>query len=132
MISRSVLAQAIAENTMYQADAGKLKLSIAAYLLEQNRAEDVESLMRDVLKYRAEHGYVEATVVSAYPLSSQVEQDLMNELKKAYPGGKSYLLNQRLDPDVVGGVRLEMATEELDLTVRAKLNRFKRLTKGKE
>jgi F0F1-type ATP synthase delta subunit len=40
-----------------------------------------------------------------------------------------------LDPEVLGGVRLSLANQQLDLSVEAKLNKFKQLTltgSGKE
>jgi F-type H+-transporting ATPase subunit delta len=132
MIPRSELAAVIGERTLHISDTKKLATAVAGYLLEQNRLGDVESLMRDVLVYRAQHGHVEATAVSAYPLTSAVRSALLAELKHEYPGGKSYTLNERLDAALVGGVRLEMAGEELDLSVRDKLNRFKRLTAARE
>jgi F-type H+-transporting ATPase subunit delta len=132
MIPRPELAEVIGELTLHVSDVNKLKKAIAAYLLEQNRTDDVASLMRDVLKYRAEHGYVETTVVSAFPLSASLRAEVRAVVKQEYPGAHGYVLNERIDPSVVGGVRLEMAGEELDLTVREKLNRFKRLTAARE
>lgn len=132
MISRPELAEVIGERTLHLKNMGKLKQAIAAYLLTENHVQDVDSLMRDVLRYRAEHGHVEATVVSAYPLSSALRADVRTALKQEYPNARSYVLNERIDPDVLGGLRLEMAGEELDLSVRAKLNTLKRLTAARD
>lgn len=131
MISRPELAEVIGERTLHVTDVNILKQAIAGYLLEENRTDDIESLMRDVLKYRAKHGHIEATVVSAYPLSPALRASVEDALKSEFPGAKSYVLNKRIDESVVGGLRLEMAGEELDLTVRAKLNTLKRLTARK-
>jgi len=128
MISRPELAEVIGERTLHVSDTGTLEKAIASYLLEEGRTDDIESLMRDVLKYRAKNGYVEATVVSAFPLSEALTSEVTAALKSEFPGAKGYVLNQRIDEDVIGGVRLEMAGEELDLTIRAKLNILKRLT----
>lgn len=128
MKSRLDLAEVIAERTMHLHDLTKLKRAVAAYLLEENDVEELDSLMRDVLAYRANHGHVEATVVSAYPLSATVKADIMRALKAEYPKARSFILNQKVDTSVVGGLRIELANEELDLTVQSKLNTFKRLT----
>ena len=132
MISRTDLAEVIGERTLHTHDLNKLKKAIAGYLLEQNRVADIDSLMRDVMKYRAAHGYVEAMVVSAFPLTSAVLASVEIEITGQYPGAKSYVLNQRVDKDVVGGIRIEVAGEELDMTIRAKLNTLKRLTAARE
>lgn len=132
MISRTDLAEVIGERTLHLSDANKLKKAIAGYLLEQNRVADIDSLMRDVMKYRAQHGHVEAMVVSAFPLTPAVLASVQSEVKSQYPGAKSYVLNEKVDEDVVGGIRIEVAGEELDMTVRAKLNTLKRLTAARE
>lgn len=132
MISRSELAEVIAERTMHIDNMDKLTHAIAGYLLEQNRVGELDSLMRDVLKYRAEHGVVEATVVSAYPITETTRSEVLNAIKDEFPGAKSYKLNQKVDPSVVGGLRIELAGEELDLTVKSKLNTFKRLTAARK
>jgi len=132
MTSRLDLAAVIAERTLSHHDMAGLKHSVAAYMLEENIAPDLDSLMRDVLNYRAKYGHVEATVVSAYPLTELVRKDVMTAIKSEYPLAKNIILNQRVDPDVVGGLRIELVNEELDLTVQAKLNKFKRLTAARK
>ena len=128
MTFRPKLAQVIAEKTLRTSDTAALTREVAAYLIDQNHVDQLDSVMRDVLKYRAEHGHVEATVVSAFPLGTAERSAIMAELKAEYPKASSYTLNQRVDENVVGGIRMEMAGEQLDLTVRAKLNTLKRLT----
>ncbi len=132
MKSRTELAEVIANKTMRIVDVEKLKEAVAAYLIENNMLNELEVVMRDVMNLRAKNGYVEATAVSAYGLSSSVRTALTEELKNAYPNAVSFHLNEKVDPSVVGGVRLEMVNQELDLTVRAKLNQFKRLTAARE
>lgn len=132
MISRTDLAEVIGERTLHVSDTNKLKKAVAGYLLEQNRVADIDSLMRDVMKYRATRGHVEAMVVSAFPLTNAVLASVQGEIKSQYPGAKSYVLNQSVDQTLVGGIRIEVAGEELDMTVRAKLNTLKRLTAARE
>jgi len=128
MVSRLELAEVIAERTLHINDSAKLATAVAGFLLEEGRVDELDSLMRDVLNYRAKHGHVEATVVSAYPISDSVKKDVLAAIKSEYPKAKVFVINEKVDPSVVGGVRIELANEELDLTVQAKLNTFKRLT----
>jgi F0F1-type ATP synthase delta subunit len=73
---------------------------------------------------------VELTAVSAHELDTKVVDDIKSKISQAYPGAKDFIINQQLDPSVVGGVRLELANQQLDLSVRNKLNAFKQLTGG--
>jgi len=128
MILRTDLAAIIAERTMHMTNHDDITRAVAAYLLEEGRTEDVSSLMRDVAQCRAKYGIVEATVVSAYELSPSALHEVKDALKSEYPNAKSFVINKQIDPSLVGGLRIEMAGEELDLSVRAKLNTLKRLT----
>lgn len=127
-ISRRHLAEVIGERTLHIKDGKKLAREIAAYLLDTKATDDLESLIRDVMEYRANHGVVEAVAVSAHELTASAIKDLEAILKEEHPKAKTVHVISRQDPSVVGGVRLEMANEQLDLTVREKIDMFKRLT----
>lgn len=132
MVSRLELAEIIGEKTLRVESLDTLKDVIAAYLLDENDVDELDSLMRDVLAYRAAHGYVEATLVSAHPLTDGTKTEIRDLLKTEFPNAKKIIMNENIDPAVVGGVRIELAGEELDLTIKAKLNTFKRLTAARK
>jgi len=37
-------------------------------------------------------------------------------------------MSERIDPDVIGGIRLELANQQLDVSIRSRLNKFIQLT----
>lgn len=127
-ISRRHLAEVIAERTLHVSDTKALAREIAAYALSERRVAELESLLRDVLEYRAQHGIVEAKVVSAHDLTEDVIRDVKAILKEEYPKAKELHINEKHDPDAIGGLRIELANEQLDMTVRRKIDLFKRLT----
>lgn len=130
MIPRRDLADIIGERTLHVRDVRTLAGAIAAYLLEERRTHDLESLIRDVMQYRLDHGTLEADIVSAHELPAHVMTDVKAILGREYPHAKEINLDIQIDPSVVGGVRIELPNEQLDMTVRAKLDAFKRLTVG--
>lgn len=127
-VSRRHLAEFIGEKTLHIKDGKKLAREIAAYLLDTKDTDELESLIRDIMEYRAQHGIVEAVAVSAHDLNDKTVRELEKILVQEHPKAKSVHIITRHDPSVVGGVRLEMANEQLDLTVREKIDTFKRLT----
>lgn len=131
MVSRLELAEIIGERTLRQPSA-TLKQAVAAYLLEEGTVSELDSLMRDIQAYRATRGYIEATVFSAHPLTDIVRGDVKELLKQEYPQAKTITMNEHIEPETVGGLRIELAGKELDLTVRGKLNTFKRLTAARK
>jgi F0F1-type ATP synthase delta subunit len=131
--SRHHLAEVIGKRTMNIKDRDLLVREIAAYLLHEHHTAELSSLVRDVMQYRADHGVVEAVAVSAHGLSDRMAKGVEKILKDAYPGATEVIVRERQDESVVGGIRIELANDQLDLTVRSKLSKFKRLTAaGKE
>lgn len=128
MVSRRHLAEVIAERTLHVRDTKHLAQEVAAYLLDTHSTAQIESLIRDIMELRAQKGVVEAVAVSAHELGDEVIADIKRILKQEYPGAQSVHVIRKIDPSVVGGVRVEMANERLDLTVRDKIDTFKRLT----
>jgi F0F1-type ATP synthase delta subunit len=127
-VPRHILAQAIAERTLHVRDARLLGREIAAYLLAERRTAELESILRDIMQYRTDHGVLEAEVVTAHEVRDQVLAEAKQLLQAAYPKAKTVHVGARLDESLIGGVRIDMANQQLDLSVRAKLATFKRLT----
>lgn len=80
------------------------------------------------MQYRADRGIVEITAVDARPLNDSVKSDIENLIKGLFPNSKQIIISEKIDTNVIGGVRLELANQQLDLSIRSKLNRFKQLT----
>ena len=127
-VSRTRLAAIIAERSLQNAGARQLAREIAAYLLEEGRSSELDSILRDVLQYRTDHGIVEAIGVSAQPLSDQVRHDIESVLRELYPSAQKFIISEAHDATVIGGVKIVLANQQLDLSVRFKLNRFRQLT----
>lgn len=125
---RRELAKVIAERTMHSIDTKELAQEVAAYLLAEGRTAELETLIRDIMQYRQDHGIIEATAVTSHDIGSNVISDVEAIVRQQYPDAKSIAVHSVHDQHVVGGVRIELAQSQLDMTVQAKLNTFKRLT----
>lgn len=101
---------------------------IASYLLSERRTAELEPLLRDIIDYRAKHGLVEVTAISAHQLSAKDRSDIEQLAQQLFPKASSILLNTQLDLNLIGGVLIEIVSKQLDLSIRTKLNRMKQLT----
>lgn len=132
-LPRHRLAAILAERSLGMTNSERFAREIAAYLLEQRRTGELGSLLRDIQAYRAEHGIVEVVAYSAHDLSAAVRADVEATVRQVYPDALKIIVTHELAPELLSGVRLELANQQLDLTARAKLNRLKSLTlTGKE
>ncbi len=130
-VTRTELAQVIAQKTLLLSKQDLVN-NLAGYITESHGSVNLDDLLRDVMHYRQAHGVIEAVVVSAHELDAQALTDVEALLRERYTDAQKIIINQRIDNGVVGGIRIELPRETLDLTVKAKLNRFKRLTEEKK
>ena len=125
---RHRIAEVVARRSLESVSARHLSQEIAAYLLDVGRSAELESLLRDILQYRADHGIVEAVATSAHPLNDAVSKDIKAQIGELYPGAKRIIIDEQLDESVVAGIRIELANQQFDASVRTKLDHFKQLT----
>lgn len=126
--ARTRIANVIADNTL-KSGANKPYINeVAAYLLSEQRVGELDSILRDVQAEWAAAGYVEVIASSAHPLTAALKNDITKQIKQLYPEAKKIIISEAHDPTVLGGVRLTLADKQLDLSVEAKLNKFKQLT----
>ncbi len=125
------IARTIASQTLKRGSSKTYAREVAAYLLSEGRVDELDSLLRDVQADWAAQGYVEVLARSAHPLSDAVKDDVAARVRSLYPEAARVVVTEVLDPLVVGGVAIRLAEQQLDLSVQAKLNKFKQLTGSK-
>lgn len=74
--------------------------------------------------YNEAHGITEASVVSAVDLDPQRQEKLRKRLEEM--SGKKVILNVRTDPQILGGIHVEMEGKLYDGTVRGRLSDLRR------
>ena len=75
-------------------------------------------------RYNEEHGILEVCAVTAVPMNGELTEKLRARL--AAVTGKKIALTCRVDAACLGGVRLEMEGEQMDGTVRSRLDTIRR------
>lgn len=131
--SRAKLASIIADTTLKSGISKQYAEEIAAYLLTERRVSELDSVLRDVQADWAEAGLVEVIATSAHVLTPAIKAEITRQIKPLYPGAKTIIITEQHDPEIIGGVRVSLANQQLDLSIEAKLNKFKQLTTaGKE
>lgn len=127
-VPRHVIAEVLAKQTLGRIEAGDFSERVAAYLLQEHRTAELEPLLRDIMQYRADNGIVEVIAVSVHSLTDDVRRDIERRVRQAFPEATQIIISEELQDDVVGGIRLELPNQQLDVSIRAQLSRFKQLT----
>lgn len=76
------------------------------------------------LRYNEDHGILAATAAAAVPLTPALREKLVKKLEAVT--GKQVDLAVKVDPNVLGGVRLEYDGMQLDGTVKNRLDTLRR------
>ena len=94
---------------------------VAAYLLESGRVREQTLVVRAIEDALAQMGDVVANVTTAHPLDAEQRA----EVKKLI-GAPNVHLREVVNPDVLGGVRLETPGARLDGTLQRKILALRR------
>jgi F-type H+-transporting ATPase subunit delta len=122
--SREDIAKAFVERAD-KAGVRRATKDLAALLLEQRTHEEADEIIVDIMaEYARAHNVVEATIITAYPLSSGLKSELEKKIKNK-TGAKKVLLTEEIDRSLLGGVIITAPGMELDLSLKSKLNKLK-------
>lgn len=120
--SRASLTDYIVDNL------GSVDISskVAAFLIDNSKTSDLDSILRDVTQARAvKNGIVELTARSAFPLDANTKESINGVVRRQYQGVKKIIIHEVIDTTAIGGVNVEFANANLDLTIRTKLNKLR-------
>lgn len=125
-VSTKTIAQAI-----YEASHGKegkdlsvvlentTKILAAKHLL--SKAPEILSELQDIIDKK--EGIVRAHVESSHKLSKAIHDEIEDELKKRYKA-KEVHLEVTENPKLLGGMKIQVRDEIIDLTLATKINQL--------
>lgn len=101
-------------------DSSLVARKLACFLLAERRSSDAPLLFRAIEKELDERGSTQVTITSAHEISEQTKKQLAQMLNAKNP-----VFDSIIDPGVIGGVKAVAGENQVDLTVRNRLNKFK-------
>ncbi len=127
--NRIELAEIIAASTM-KSDFKLADFSnqVAQFLLNNNLVDQLDSIIRDVSAVRFKNGILDVKLLTAFEIDSTNLSGIKNLISAYFPKVKSISIDQIIDQNLIGGIRLEFPSQLLDLSVRSKLNQLVRFT----
>jgi F-type H+-transporting ATPase subunit delta len=115
--------------TLLRGRAGDATILIVSSLVQQPRERRVREMISRAMDLVADQrGSIVATVVTAAPLKADQAERLSAVLTRKY--GKKVELNAIIDPDVVGGLRVQIADDVIDASVAARLSDLRQRLAG--
>jgi F-type H+-transporting ATPase subunit delta len=93
-------------------------------LAEKGRAGELEEIAREFERLVArEEGRLEVELTTAVELSEQDARAIIGQIEKA--SGKKVEATRRVDPELIGGLVLQVGSRRVDASVRGRLERLR-------
>jgi len=105
--------------------AHELTFRFLAFTSQKRRISLLASIYEEWLKlYDQSKGNLRAVVVTSSPLDSSQMKELTARLTKRY--GKNVILSARIDPLIIGGLKVFVADQVLDYSIETQLQRLRK------
>ena len=94
-------------------------------LADKGRAGQLEEIAKEFERLVAEHeGVVHAELTTAVELSDDEADKLLGQIEQA--SGRKVEATRSVDPELIGGIVLQVGSHRLDASVRGRLDRLRR------
>ena len=98
-------------------------------LARNGRKKELRPVIRAFRRLATEHrGEMSADVVTARPLTDDQVAALKTQLRAR--AGRDVNIDARVDPNILGGIVVKLASQMIDASIRTKLNRLASAMKG--
>jgi F-type H+-transporting ATPase subunit delta len=117
-------ARAAALNDLLS-DGDELLRNFLLVLVDKGRTGQLEEIAKEFERLVAEHeGVVHAELTTAVELSDEEARDLLARIEDST--GRKVEATRKVDPELIGGIVLQVGSHRLDASVRGRLNRLRR------
>jgi F-type H+-transporting ATPase subunit delta len=118
----------------FGAIASKLALdptttNFVAVLARNGRKNQLQPVIRAFKRLASEHrGETTAEVITARPLNDDQLAQLKSQLRSR--AGRDVNIDATVDPQILGGIVVKLGSQQIDASIRSKLNRLASAMKG--
>jgi F-type H+-transporting ATPase subunit delta len=110
----------------FEGKVGRPVLGLIHILVQKRREPLLDNVVEEFDRYRDRHeGVVQASVTTARKLDADLAEALRTTLEQRTK--KKVVLNERVDPEVIGGIRVNLGDIVLDGTLRRGLQDMRRI-----
>jgi F-type H+-transporting ATPase subunit delta len=103
--------------------------SFLGVLARNGRKRQLRPVIRAFRRLAAEHrGEVTADVITARPLNDDQLAQLKAQLRAR--AGRDVRVDAEVDPNILGGIVVKLGSQQIDASIRTKLNRLASAMKG--
>lgn len=117
-LSRTKIARYAAQQL--QSGDTEVIRKVAALIVDERRFREIDLITRAILEQLERDGVVLADVTATESLSDDINQQI-----KELTGAQTLAIREHVDPSVLGGIRIETPTRQLDATFARRLSQLR-------
>jgi F-type H+-transporting ATPase subunit delta len=115
-LSRRKITGYIADQLVSGSDHGDVIRQLAALLIDTGRTKELDLIVRDIEYELQRRGIVLAQVTTAFDMSDATKR-AVTELIQSYTHADHIHLRQFIEPDVLGGFKIDLPGRQRDATI---------------
>jgi F-type H+-transporting ATPase subunit delta len=128
LVSRDAAGKAFAAIAP-QLSLDPITANFLGVLARNGRKEQLKTVIRAFRRLASEHrGETTAEVVTAHPLGDDQLASLKQSLRAR--AGRDVAIDATVNPDILGGIVIKLGSQQIDASIRTKLNRLASAMKG--
>jgi F-type H+-transporting ATPase subunit delta len=128
LVSREEAGKALAALAQ-QLQLDPITTNFVGVLARNGRKNELRAVIRAFRRLAAEHrGEATAEVVTARPLNDDQIGALRQQLRAR--AGRDVNIDAQVDPTILGGIVVKLGSQQIDASIRTKLNRLAQAMKG--
>ena len=109
---------------LFQNRVNPVSYSIFEIITKKNRESILDAIADEFIKQYNEHeGILKATVITTTPLTEELRKQFNDIVATAT--GKRIELEEKINPDLIGGYILRVNDRQIDASLRSRLNELK-------
>jgi len=126
MISRDDKASTI-EGLLKEKRVSRITTNLCTTMAGNARLADLPKVA-DVYAslMKAKRGEVDATIISADPLTKRETDSVAAAIKATSQGASEVVISSKVDPSIIGGIQVQIGDQFLDLSIKSKIEEVSR------
>ena len=125
LISRDVKASQVEK--LLKGKVTPVTANLMTALAGNARLNNIMGITADYTKLmKAKRGEVEATIISADPLNKTQTAAVSEAMKSQFPAGAKVVLKTEVNPNIMGGLQIQIGDKFLDLSVGSRIEEVSR------
>ncbi|XP_009364987.1 ATP synthase subunit O, mitochondrial [Pyrus x bretschneideri] len=110
-----------------EAKFSEITKNFLVVLAQNGRLRNLETISKRFAELTMAHkGEVKAIVTSVIPLPAEEEKELKDTLQELIGQGKKVILEQKIDPSILGGLVIEFDKKVFDMSIKTRARQMER------